>query len=217
MKKIGIVDCGSGNLRSVAKAFEWAARSVGPEWEVMIIEDARALSEVDRVVLPGVGAFKACREGVDAREGLLEALEKRVHGEGCPFLGICVGMQLLASEGHEHTISKGLGWIPGIVAPLRGEAAMEGLKIPHMGWNTLECVRPHPLLEGLPEPLWEAYFVHSYRFIPDNEEDVVLRTSYGVSIPAMIARGVCVGVQFHPEKSQGFGLSLLASFIRWPL
>ena len=166
-------------------------------------------------MLPGVGAFADCRRGLDAVPGMVAAMDEAVRKRGRPFLGICVGMQLLASRGLENEVCDGLDWIGGDVAQITpGDPT---LKIPHMGWNTLDVARPHAVLEGIPTGAegWHAYFVHSYGFRPELAQDVVATTDYGGSIPAIIGRGTMVGTQFHPEKSQALGLALLANFLRW--
>jgi len=161
MSTVTIIDYGSGNLRSAAKAFERAAREAGTDDQILVTDDVEAVRRADRIVLPGVGAFADCRAGLDAVTGMVEVLEERVIRGGVPFLGICVGMQLMATEGREKTITKGLGWIPGAVVRL---APKGDLKVPHMGWNTLSFHRAHPLLSGIPDgPAGlHAYFVHSY-------------------------------------------------------
>lgn len=212
---VAIIDYGSGNLHSAAKAFERAAREAGLEQPILVTCDPEAVAKAERIVLPGVGAFADCRRGLHAVPGMVEALKRRVHGDGRPFLGICVGMQLMATRGLEHTISEGLGWIGGDVAPIR--PADPALKVPHMGWNTLQQTRPHPLLEGIPtgaEGL-HAYFVHSYALTPADPADVIATTDYGGPVTAIVGRGNIAGTQFHPEKSQALGLKLIANFLRW--
>ncbi|MCB1508623.1 MAG: imidazole glycerol phosphate synthase subunit HisH [Hyphomicrobiaceae bacterium] len=215
MKSVVIIDYGSGNLRSAEKAFLRAAREAGLERKIAVTADPDAVARADRIVLPGVGAFADCRAGIAAVDGLVEALEQRVRGDGVPFLGICVGMQLMATRGLEHGKTPGFGWIDGEVVAI--EPGDPALKIPHMGWNTLEVARPHPLLEGIetgPEGL-HAYFVHSYHFSARNEADVVARSGYGGPVTAMVARDNMVGTQFHPEKSQALGLRFIANFLSW--
>jgi glutamine amidotransferase len=169
----------------------------------------------DRVVLPGVGAFADCRRGLEAVAGLRETLEDVVRGKGRPFLGICVGMQLLATRGLEHGVTDGLGWIAGEVRAIEPNDAT--LKIPHMGWNTLTVTRDHSLLAGLPTGPQglHAYFVHSYHFVPESRTDVVAETDYGGPVTALVAHGNIAGTQFHPEKSQTLGLGLIANFLKW--
>jgi glutamine amidotransferase len=211
---LAIVDYGSGNIRSAAKAFERAARHNGlsPD-SVRVVRSAEAVRQADRVVVPGVGAFADCRAGVEAIDGLWQALEEHV-AAGKPVLGICVGMQLMATTGFEHGQCSGFGWVPGTVQAIEPRAA---LKVPHMGWNDLLAAKPHPLLEGLnlgPSGL-NAYFCHSYHMAADSPGDVLLTTDYGGPVTAMVARGNVAGTQFHPEKSQTLGLGLIANFLRW--
>lgn len=210
-----IVDYGSGNLHSAHKAFERAAREAGLAQTITVTSDPEAVLGAERIVLPGVGAFADCRRGLDAVPGMVEALEMAVRNRGAPFLGICVGMQLLATRGLEYEITQGLDWIGGDVALIEPEDA--SLKIPHMGWNTLGASRSHPLLEGIetgPAGL-HAYFVHSYALKPRDRSDLVAETDYGGAITAIVARDNIAGTQFHPEKSQELGLSLIANFLRW--
>ncbi len=212
---VAIVDYGSGNLHSAAKAFERAARDAGISEPIVVTQDPRAVASADRVVLPGVGAFADCRRGLDAVDGMVAALEEAVHKKGRPFFGICVGMQLLAERGREYEVSEGLGWIAGEVD--RITPADPQLKIPHMGWNTLNVARPHKLVEGLtlgPQGL-HAYFVHSYEFKVAQRIDLVAEADYGGPITAIVARDNIVGTQFHPEKSQKLGLALIANFLKW--
>lgn len=210
--KVALVDYGSGNLHSAQKALERAARESGLSAQVRVTADPDWTVHADRIVLPGVGAFADCRRGLDATSGMGEALEEVVRRRGRPFLGICVGMQLLATRGLEYETTTGLGWIPGDVAPIRPADA--SLKIPHMGWNTLDLHRPHALLEGV-APGLHAYFVHSFQIYPADPRDVVATTDYAGSITALVARENVAGTQFHPEKSQTLGLALLANFLKW--
>jgi glutamine amidotransferase len=212
---VAIVDYGSGNLHSARKAFERAAREAGLAREVLVTGRPDDIARADYIVLPGVGAFADCRRGLDAVPGMVAALEEAVRGRGKPFLGICVGMQLMAARGLEHEIVEGLGWIPGDVAPIRPKNP--SLKIPHMGWNTLDIARPHPVLEGIPtgEAGLHAYFVHSFQLYPNEPSDIVASAAYGGPIHAIVARKNILGVQFHPEKSQKLGLALIANFLRW--
>jgi imidazole glycerol-phosphate synthase subunit HisH len=207
---VAIIDYGSGNLHSARKAFERAARESGIDARVVVTADPEVVAKADRVVLPGVGAYADCRRGLDAVSGMVEAATEAVKAHARPFLGICVGLQLLATRGLEHGETPGLGWIPGDVAPIRPD----GLKVPHMGWNTLRAVRPHPLLAGIPEGL-HAYFVHSYALEPAEPGDLVATSDYGGPVTAMVARDTVAGTQFHPEKSQRLGLALLANFLQW--
>ncbi len=211
-----VVDYGSGNLRSAAKALEHASREAGSAARVVVSDDPRAVAGADRIVLPGVGAFADCKAGLEALPGMIEALEAAVVDGGRPFLGICVGMQLLATRGLEHGVTPGLGWIPGeVVALAQEDASGQPLDIPHMGWNDLAWRgTPHPLLAGL-EAGSHMYFVHGYYFVPENPAPVVATVAYGQEIAAMVARDNIAGTQFHPEKSQRAGLRLLANFLGW--
>ena len=212
---VAIVDYGSGNLHSAAKAFERAAHDAGSDQPIIVTQDPAKVARADRVVLPGVGAFADCRRGLDAVAGMVEALEEAVHRKGRPFLGICVGMQLLAERGREYEVTDGLGWIAGEVD--RIAPADPSLKIPHMGWNTLNVARPHKLIEGLslgPQGR-HAYFVHSYALNPSQPADLVAAADYGGAVTAIVGRDNIVGTQFHPEKSQKFGLALIANFLKW--
>jgi imidazole glycerol-phosphate synthase subunit HisH len=212
---VAIVDYGSGNLHSAAKAFERAARDAGVGETIVVTRDPAAVASADRVVLPGVGAFADCRRGLDAVDGMVAALEEAVRKRGRPFFGICVGMQLLAERGREYEVTEGLGWIAGEVD--RITPADPALKIPHMGWNTLNVARPHPLLDGLKLGAQgrHAYFVHSYELKPTRREDLVADTDYGGPVTAIVAHDNIVGTQFHPEKSQKLGLALIANFLKW--
>jgi imidazole glycerol-phosphate synthase subunit HisH len=212
---VAIVDYGSGNLHSAAKAFERAARESGVTQPILVTSDPDAVARADRVVLPGVGAFADCRRGLDAVGGMVDALNESVRARGRPFLGICVGMQLMAERGREYEVVEGLGWIPGEVD--RIAPSDPGLKIPHMGWNTLDARRPHPLLDGIavgPQGL-HAYFVHSFHLKADESSDLVAEADYGGPVTAVVARDTVVGTQFHPEKSQRLGLKLIANFLQW--
>jgi len=210
-----IVDYGSGNLHSAAKAFERAARESGNDERIVVTGDPEEVLRADRVVLPGVGAFADCRRGLDAIAGMVPALNTRVRRQGRPFLGICVGMQLMAERGREYEVTPGLGWIAGEVD--RIAPSDPGLKIPHMGWNTLNTVRPHPLLDGLavgPQGL-HGYFVHSFHLKPAERADLIAEADYGGPVTAIVGRDSMVGTQFHPEKSQRLGLKLIANFLMW--
>jgi len=212
---IAIIDYGSGNLRSAQKAFERAARETGLSDRVNVSSWPEDVLAAERIVLPGVGAFADCRRGLDQVAGMVEALEQAVRRDGKPFLGICVGAQLLATRGLEHKPTSGLGWIAGDVAPIK--PSDPDLKIPHMGWNTLDVQRSHKILDGIttgPNGL-HAYFVHSYQLYADNPEEVVATTDYGGPITAIVARDNIFGTQFHPEKSQTLGLRLIANFLKW--
>ena len=212
---VAIIDYGSGNLHSAAKAFERAARESGLDEAITVTSDPDAVRRADRIVLPGVGAFADCRRGLDGVPGMAEALTETVHGQGRPFIGVCVGMQLMATRGLEYETTFGLDWIPGDVKPIRPEDP--ALKIPHMGWNNLEARRDHPILAGIPTGPdgLHAYFVHSYALEARNPADVVAVTDYGGPITGIVARDTMVGTQFHPEKSQALGLRLIANFLRW--
>ncbi|MGH7037923.1 MAG: imidazole glycerol phosphate synthase subunit HisH [Stellaceae bacterium] len=209
---VAILDYGSGNLRSAAKAFERAAAENGITAEIRVTADPETVAVADRLVLPGVGAFADCRQGLAAVPGLEAALAEAVIARGRPFLGICVGMQLLAERGREFATTPGLGWIAGEVVPIA--PADPALKIPHMGWNELRITRAHPLLDGLPSGV-HAYFVHSYHLRLGNPADLVAAVDYGRPLAAVVARDNLAGTQFHPEKSQQAGLRLIANFLRW--
>lgn len=210
-----IVDYGSGNLHSAQKAFERAAREAGLSSPIVVTADPAVVATAQRIVLPGVGAFADCRAGLDAVPGMVEALTQAVQGRGVPFLGICVGMQLLATRGLEKTVAAGLDWIPGDVAAIH--PADPALKVPHMGWNVLQPQREHALLAGIPlgPTGLHAYFVHSYALTPRDRADVLALAEYGGPITAIVARGNVAGTQFHPEKSQKLGLALIGNFLRW--
>jgi glutamine amidotransferase len=212
---VAIVDYGSGNLHSAAKAFERAAHSSGHDQPIVVTRDPDAVRRADRIVLPGVGAFADCRRGLDAVDGMVEALEETVRRKGRPFLGICVGMQLMAERGREYEVTEGLGWIGGEVD--RITPTDPALKIPHMGWNTLHSLKPHPLLDGIAigDDGLHAYFVHSYQLKPAHRTDLVAEADYGGPITAIVGRDNYAGTQFHPEKSQRLGLALIANFLKW--
>ena len=208
-----IIDYGSGNLRSAAKAFERAAADTTPATPVLVTDDPDRVQRAERIVLPGVGAFADCKAGLAARDGMIEALEDAVLRRGVPFLGICVGMQLMARVGHEHGEHEGLGWIDGEVAPL--EPGDETLKVPHMGWNDLALAgEPHPILKGLPSDA-HAYFVHSYGLTCRRDDEVFATVDYGGNVTAVAGRDNMIGTQFHPEKSQEVGLAVIGNFLRW--
>jgi glutamine amidotransferase len=212
---VAVVDYGSGNLHSAAKAFERAAHDAGLDQPIIVTDDPAAVARADRVVLPGVGAFADCRRGLDAVDGMVAALEEAVRRKGRPFFGICVGMQLLAERGREYEVTEGLGWIPGEVDRIAPNDP--SLKIPHMGWNTLDVARAHPLLGDLQLGArgLHAYFVHSYQLKPAEPADLVAAADYGGAVTAIVARDNMVGTQFHPEKSPRLGLALIANFLKW--
>ncbi|RJF81456.1 imidazole glycerol phosphate synthase subunit HisH [Azospirillum cavernae] len=212
METVALIDYGSGNLRSAAKAIERAAGEAEASYTILVTSDADAVRRADRVVLPGVGAFADCKRGLSEVPGMLEALDEVVHRRARPFLGICVGMQLMAERGREFGVTEGLGWIKGEVVKL--QPSDPSLKIPHMGWNELNIQRPHPVLAGLPEGA-HAYFVHSYQFKLDDPDTLIASVDYGGPFAAVIGRDNMVGTQFHPEKSQATGLALIANFLRW--
>ncbi len=207
-----IIDYGSGNLRSAAKAFERAAAEAGRAERILVTGEPEAVAAADRVVLPGVGAFADCRRGPAAVPGLEAALVEAVIGRGRPFLGICVGMQLMAERGREFETVAGLGWLRGEVVPL--EPADPCLKIPHMGWNELQPCGVHPVMKGLPGGT-HVYFVHGFELRLADEGDLIAAADYGGRITAAVGRDNLVGTQFHPEKSQAAGLRLIANFLEW--
>jgi len=209
MQSVALINYGSGNLRSAEKALIRAADGTS---EIVVTDDPDVIAVADRVVLPGVGAFAACMSALEARSGVIEAMTEAVHGKGAPFLGICVGMQLLASRGLEFGETPGLDWIAGDVRELQSNDP--AIKIPHMGWNGLTEVSDQSLLAGLKDGQ-TVYFTHSFAFFPKDEADVAAYVEHGERFPAAVARGNVAGVQFHPEKSQASGLSLLARFLEW--
>ena len=217
---VAIVDYGSGNLRSAAKALARAGAEAGLSVAVDVTSSPEAVAAADRIVLPGVGAFGDCRRGLDALPGMVAALEEAVIGRARPFLGICVGMQLMASVGREHGDHPGLGWIPGEVVAMkpaegRSPRPSGALKIPHMGWNALDIAAPdHPVLADLGEAP-HVYFVHSYIFRAEDPAQVLAAADHGGTIAAVVGRDNLAGTQFHPEKSQAAGLRLLGNFLRW--
>ena len=212
---VAIVDYGSGNLHSAAKAFERAARESGYKQPIAVTSDPDAVARADRIVLPGVGAFADCRRGLDEIPGMVDALEQGVRKGGKPFFGICVGMQLMAERGREYQVTPGLGWIAGEVDRIK--PSNPDLKIPHMGWNTLNVLKAHPLLKDIqvgPTGL-HAYFVHSYELKAAQQNDLIAQADYGGPLTAIVGRDNMVGTQFHPEKSQRLGLALIANFLKW--
>ncbi|RYE09182.1 MAG: imidazole glycerol phosphate synthase subunit HisH [Hyphomicrobiales bacterium] len=211
---VAIIDYGSGNLRSAAKAFERAVRTLDADIEVAVTAEPDFVKRADRIVLPGVGAFEDCMNGLMAVRGMRDALDERVIKGGAPFLGICVGMQLMASEGREKGNWPGLGWIEGAVVRLE---PVGGLKVPHMGWNTLHFTQPHALLAGIPDgdEALHAYFTHSYHFETDSHDTLFASADYGQAVTACVGRDNMFGTQFHPEKSQTLGLKLIENFLGW--
>ena len=209
---VAIVDYGSGNLRSAAKAFERAAREAGTDERVLVTSSPAEVAAADRIVLPGVGAFADCRAGLYGVPDMVDTLQREVIERGTPFLGICVGMQLMATRGVEYGVHAGLDWIAGDV--VRIEPGKDHLKIPHMGWNELTDLKPHALLDGI-APRAHAYFVHSYQLAASKPETVLALTDYGGPVTAIVGRDNLAGTQFHPEKSQATGLQLIANFLRW--
>jgi glutamine amidotransferase len=212
MERVALIDYGSGNLRSAEKALFEAARRTGSDAEIRTTADPDYVAAADRLVLPGVGAFGACMDALEARPGLIEAMTEAARGRGAPFLGVCVGMQLLATRGLEFGERRGLDWIGGEVRRL--EPAEREAKVPHMGWNTLEIERPHPLFAGA-APDTHMYFTHSYAFHPDTPEAVLASTDHAGRFAVAVASGNVAGVQFHPEKSQAAGLALIGRFLEW--
>jgi imidazole glycerol-phosphate synthase subunit HisH len=215
MQRVVIINYGSGNLHSAAKAFERAARESEANAQITLTADPDIVAAADRIVLPGVGAFADCKRGLEAVPGMRDALEDTVRIKGRPFLGICVGMQLMASRGLEFATTHGLDWIVGEVRAIAPNDP--GLKIPHMGWNTLKVDTPHALLQDIPTGAHglHAYFVHSFHFVPEDHGNVVAETDYGGPVTAFIAKDNMAGTQFHPEKSQTLGLKLIANFLKW--
>lgn len=215
MSTVAIIDYGAGNLRSAANAFERVAAALTNGPEIIVTADPEVVRSADRIMLPGVGAFADCKAGLDAVAGMTEVLEERVIRGTTPFLGVCVGMQLLASEGREKVITQGLGWIPGAVEKIR--PTDPNLKIPHMGWNTISVKRPHALLAGIPDGPngLHAYFVHSYHFLTADPAHLLATTDYGGTVTACVGRDNIFGTQFHPEKSQALGLKLIENFLGW--
>jgi glutamine amidotransferase len=216
---VAIIDYGSGNLRSAAKAFERAARESGFRGNITVTADAAKVAAAERIVLPGVGAFADCRRGLDAVPGMVDALSDAVIKKGRPFLGICVGMQLMAERGLEHGETAGLGWLQGNVVALTPEGdespAGIGFRVPHMGWNDLNIAAPtHPVFAGIPAG-GQAYFVHSYHMQCHNPGHVLATVAYGQTATAVVGRDNMVGTQFHPEKSQAVGLRFITNFLAW--
>jgi glutamine amidotransferase len=209
MQSVALIDYGSGNLRSAEKAL---IRAADGKSQIVVTNDPDVVANADRVVLPGVGAFAACMAALEARSGVIEAMIEAVYGKGAPFLGICVGMQLLATRGLEFGETPGLNWIGGDVRLLT--PTDPAIKVPHMGWNSLSDVADHPVFAGLRDGQ-TVYFTHSFAFFPRDSADVAAYVAHGERFPAVVARGNVAGVQFHPEKSQAVGLDLLARFLEW--
>ncbi len=212
---VAIIDYGAGNLRSAEKAFQHAIATSGRREDVIITADPEIVARADRVVLPGDGAFADCKRNLDAIAGMIEAIDETIDVRGRPFLGICVGMQLLATRGVEHAVTPGLDRIPGEVRAV--EPDDPALKVPHMGWNTLVAMSRHKLFDGIalgPEG-WHAYFLHGFHLVATREDDVAAVADYGGPVTAIVARGTIAGTQFHPEKSQKLGLRLIANFLEW--
>lgn len=213
--RVAIIDYGSGNLRSATKAFERAARESGTDAEIDLTADADRVRAADRIVLPGVGAYADCAAGLHAVPGMWEAIDESTRKMGRPFLGICVGMQLMSERGLEKTVTDGFGWIAGDVKEI--EPADPSLKIPQIGWNTIHVKHPHPIFDGIPtgDDGLHAYFVHSYHLAAKDPGQVLAVTDYGGPVTAAVGRDNMVGTQFHPEKSQALGLALIANFLKW--
>ncbi|MEQ8653916.1 MAG: imidazole glycerol phosphate synthase subunit HisH [Kiloniellales bacterium] len=209
---VTLIDYGSGNLRSAAKALERAAREGGHDTQVLVSDRPEDVAGAERLVLPGVGAFADCYQGLAAHDGLIEALKDSAIAKGRPLLGICVGMQLMATRGLEHGETAGFDWIPGDVVALAPKDP--SLKIPHMGWNQLSDLADHPLFAGI-EAGDQVYFVHSYHLQAKQPEQVLALTGHGGPVTAAVGRDNLVGTQFHPEKSQAVGLRLLSNFLGW--
>lgn len=212
---VAIIDYGAGNLRSAEKAFQFAIRQHGAGESVVITSKPEIVAASDRVVLPGDGAFADCRRNLDAIPGMIDAIDETIDKRGRPFLGICVGMQLLATRGVEHAVTAGLDRIPGEVRAI--EPGDPNLKVPHMGWNTMRAHAQHPLFDGIAfgDDGWHAYFLHGYHLVADNDNDVAAVADYGGAVTAIVARGNIAGTQFHPEKSQKLGLRLISNFLAW--
>jgi len=209
---VALIDYGSGNLRSAQKALARAAGERGTGQDVVVTSDAQIVATAERIVLPGVGAFADCMSGLSALPGMVQALNDTVIARGTPFLGICVGMQLMSQVGREFGDHTGLGWIEGEVLKLAPSDT--ALKIPQMGWNELNLTRDHPLFAGIPSGS-HAYFLHSYAMKPARASDILATTDYGGAVTAAVARDNFAGMQFHPEKSQAVGLTLLGNFLGW--
>jgi glutamine amidotransferase len=212
---IALIDYGAGNIRSATKAFEHVIARTGNSERIVVTSAPEVVAKADRIVLPGDGAFADCRRNLDAVDGMVEAIEDALERKARPFFGICVGMQLLATRGVEHGVTPGLDRIPGEVRAV--EPDNPALKVPHMGWNTLEPRRGHPLIDGitLGAEGWHAYFLHGFHLVAERAEDVIAVADYGGPVTAIVARGTIAGTQFHPEKSQKLGLKLIENFLKW--
>jgi glutamine amidotransferase len=211
---VALIDYGSGNLRSAEKALARVAADLGTGQEIAVTSDPERVANAERIVLPGVGAFADCMRGLSAISGMVDALTQKVMGKGAPFLGICVGMQLLADVGREHGDHQGLGWIAGDVVRMAPETDGQSLKVPHMGWNALSFSRAHPVLKGMADGT-DVYFVHSYVIRPKDLAHRIASTDYGGPFAAIVGRDNILGTQFHPEKSQAAGLAFLGRFLQW--
>ncbi len=213
--RVAIIDYGSGNLSSAQKSFERAARDGGVSATIDLVASPEDVASADRIVLPGVGAYRDCFDGINAVGGMWQAIEEHCTIRAKPFLGICVGMQLMATRGLEHGTTPGYGWIDGEVS--RIDVGASGLKIPHMGWNTLDLHQTHRLFDGISTGVagQHAYFVHSYHLKANTSRDVLATTEYGGTITAAVVRDNMAGTQFHPEKSQAMGLQFIANFLKW--
>ncbi|MEM0899387.1 MAG: imidazole glycerol phosphate synthase subunit HisH [Pseudomonadota bacterium] len=213
--RVAIIDYNSGNLRSAVKAFERAARETDLTAEIDLTSNPERVATADRVVLPGVGAYADCAAGLNAVDGMRDAIDAAVVKNGRPFFGICVGMQLMSTRGLEKTVTAGLDWVTGDVKLM--QPSEETLRVPQIGWNTIDLARDHPLFDGIQTGSdgLHAYFVHSYFLDPENDDDVLATCEYGGPITAAVVRGNMFGTQFHPEKSQTLGLALIANFLKW--
>ncbi len=213
--KVAIIDYNSGNLRSVSKSFERSAHDLAIDCQVEVTNDPESVENADRIVLPGVGAFADCRRGLIAIDGMMDAVNSAVIAQSKPFMGICVGMQLMATLGREHGDTEGFGWIAGEVIAI--EPQDKSLKIPHMGWNTIDLNHKHAIFKGIKtgKSGFHAYFVHSYQFVPEKDIETVATFDYSGKFVAVVGRDNMIGFQFHPEKSQLFGLKLISNFLEW--
>lgn len=214
-KLVTIIDYGSGNLHSVSKSFERAAHEAKLDYQILVTDEADQVAKADYIILPGVGAYADCRKGLDAVDGMVEALNENVIKKGKPFLGICVGTQLMAERGLEKATTNGMGWIKGDVVEIEPDDPT--LKVPHMGWNTIDVQKAHALLENIPTGKngQHAYFVHTYHIEATNADEVIATTNYGGAVTAIVGKDNMVGTQFHPEKSQKLGLALITNFLNW--